>query len=304
MTDMFEEERVRTVTLVLQGGHLIRLGGAVDVVALTRYLEEPSGQGGVIEIASGTSERLILRRDALLGIMDGYAAPAAIQSAQDQLVSPYYRLEQFLSDEEQKTVIERIISREQEFEPSRVTTAIEGVRKSILLNDDAHIRGLFRKKIYHLMPKITQALGLPSASAPAASEFECQITAHLDGGFYHAHTDNGSSDTASRVLSYVYYFQTRPHSFFGGELKLYEPRLEDGMDVTGGDYLLIKPENNSIVFFPSQITHEVLPTYVPSQAFIDSRFTVNGWVRHTVDGPTDLVVDQGGNDASAKLPAA
>jgi SM-20-related protein len=81
------------------------------------------------------------------------------------------------------------------------------------------------------------------------------------------------------VFSYVYYFQSRSRAFFGGELKLYEPQIESGVGVIGRDYCTIQPKDNSIVFFPSHVWHEVLPTYVPSGAFGDSRFTVNGWVR-------------------------
>jgi Rps23 Pro-64 3,4-dihydroxylase Tpa1-like proline 4-hydroxylase len=32
------------------------------------------------------------------------------------------------------------------------------------------------------------------------------------------------------------------------------------------------------VFFPSQSEHEILPVRVPSRAFGDGRFTVNGWI--------------------------
>jgi SM-20-related protein len=281
---MSNESRVRTVTLVLQGGHLIRLGGAVDISALAKYLEEPLGVGGTIEIASGTSDRLILRREALLGIMDGYA-DVGNQPAQGALVQPYFRLEEFLTTDEHEIIVKRCMLREQEFEPSRVTTGLEGVRNSMLLKDDEIIGPLFRQKIHDLGPQIIQALNI-EWNWSQCGEIECQITAHFDGGFYHVHTDNGSSDTASRVFSYVYYFQTRPHSFFGGELKLYEPRVEDGVDVTGADYLLVKPIDNSIVFFLSQLTHEVLPTYVPTKAFADSRFTVNGWVRRSTNPAT------------------
>jgi SM-20-related protein len=33
------------------------------------------------------------------------------------------------------------------------------------------------------------------------------------------------------------------------------------------------------VLFPSQYLHEVLPVRCPSHQFVDSRFTLNGWVR-------------------------
>ena len=101
------------------------------------------------------------------------------------------------------------------------------------------------------------------------------------GEFFHAHNDNGSPTTANRLVSYVYYFRARSSGFFGGELKLYNSRVENGVDLIGHDFHLISPKDNSIVFFPSRIWHEVLPTYVPSGAFCNSRFTVNGWIKQT-----------------------
>jgi SM-20-related protein len=43
-------------------------------------------------------------------------------------------------------------------------------------------------------------------------------------------------------------------------------------------YTDVEPHNNSILFFPSYVLHEVLPIRCPSGAFADGRFTLNGWV--------------------------
>jgi Rps23 Pro-64 3,4-dihydroxylase Tpa1-like proline 4-hydroxylase len=45
-----------------------------------------------------------------------------------------------------------------------------------------------------------------------------------------------------------------------------------------GDYRAVVPEQNQIVFFRSELLHEITPVVCPSQAFADSRFTVNGWL--------------------------
>jgi Rps23 Pro-64 3,4-dihydroxylase Tpa1-like proline 4-hydroxylase len=108
-------------------------------------------------------------------------------------------------------------------------------------------------------------------------DIECQGTAHLDGGYFQIHNDSGSKETATRLMTFVYYFASKPDSFLGGELKIYE----SGADKTGhrANFVLVQPTDNTIVFFPSGALHEVLPTYVPSKKFSDSRFTVNGWIR-------------------------
>jgi SM-20-related protein len=40
----------------------------------------------------------------------------------------------------------------------------------------------------------------------------------------------------------------------------------------------IAPADNMIVFFDSRLMHEVQPLKVPSGAFEDGRFTLNGWL--------------------------
>jgi len=163
-------------------------------------------------------------------------------------------------------VVAQALAREADFEVSKVSSGRDEYRKSILLDHDRLVEPLFRSKIQGEAVDIARSLGLNLASSPEFESIECQVTAHLDGGFYHAHTDTGSSETQERIFSYVYYFQSRPNAFFGGELKLYEPLVDNGLDVTGARYSLIAPEDNSIVFFPSHIMHEVLPTYVRSGA--------------------------------------
>nr|WP_249815454.1 2OG-Fe(II) oxygenase [Bradyrhizobium sp. 168] len=105
------------------------------------------------------------------------------------------------------------------------------------------------------------------------------MTAHQDRGFFLVHSDNGSPGTAKRCLSFVYYFRAKKSSFYGGELRIYRSPFERRSTFFGDDYALVYPEDNSIVFFPSSVAHEVLPTYVPSKLFHDSRFTVNGWIQ-------------------------
>ena len=279
---MTDSPKMRTVTLVLKGGHLIKLGGAVDVPSLIGRMQDHSPEGEIIDVLSSPNERLILRREALLAVMDNYATfdeklNSASKSDSTFPVRPCVLIEDYLSSEEHQRVLARALSREAEFETSKVTHGRQDYRCSLVLKHDEIVGELFRAKIQHSVREIATSLGLGLNDTPSIDAIECQITAHRDGGFYRVHIDTGSAQLENRVLSYVYYFRKRPHSFFGGELKLYEPTAEDGVDVAA----LVKPKDNSIVFFASHILHEALPTYVPSNAFCDSRFTVNGWVRNS-----------------------
>ena len=132
------------------------------------------------------------------------------------------------------------------------------------------------KRIQAIIPDILSKLNLSPFSV---SQIESQLTAHNDGNYYKLHNDNGSPDTATRELTYVYYFYQEPKPFSGGELLVYDSKIENNVYVNAETFKTVEPRNNSIIFFLSRYMHEVLPVNCPSQAFGDSRFTINGWVR-------------------------
>jgi SM-20-related protein len=71
----------------------------------------------------------------------------------------------------------------------------------------------------------------------------------------------------------VHYLAARqPPAWDGGELWIVDPAAPDAPPV------VVSPEDGSTVLFPSELEHEVRPVRVPSGAFADGRFTVNGWV--------------------------
>ncbi len=74
-----------------------------------------------------------------------------------------------------------------------------------------------------------------------------------------------------------------PKAFSGGELLLYNSKIENNLYVNAESFTKIEPRNNSIVFFLSRCMHEVLPVNCKSKAFADSRFTINGWVRRAIN---------------------
>jgi Rps23 Pro-64 3,4-dihydroxylase Tpa1-like proline 4-hydroxylase len=112
-----------------------------------------------------------------------------------------------------------------------------------------------------------------------ATQIETQLTAHNDGHYYRVHNDSGSADTCTRVLTYVYYFHHQPKAFTGGELRVYDSHIQQNTYVQAESFHTVEPLDNSIVFFPSHVMHEVLTIHCPSRAFLDSRFTINGWIR-------------------------
>jgi SM-20-related protein len=164
----------------------------------------------------------------------------------------------FLDSEERSKLDFLVQDQKAYFVPTTTSTGAANYRESkVLFCEFSPIVN----KVAELIPQVSSILGLPNQ----CSQIECQITHHRDGCFYRAHNDNGSPETATRFISYVYYFHAQPKEFLGGQLKI-------------GD-IYVEPEDNTIVFFPSGLIHEVLPVVVPSDRWENGRFTVNGWVR-------------------------
>ena len=142
-------------------------------------------------------------------------------------------------------------------------------RRSTVIYDNqfAGMAATLERAVRLRLPEVEAALAVPPFEI---GSFEIQLTSHNDGEYYKWHTDNGTRDTASRVITFVYYFYGQPRKFRGGELIIYQP---------GAQPAIIDPENDSIVFFPSHTRHEVKAVTCPSEQFEDGRFTLNGWIR-------------------------
>jgi Rps23 Pro-64 3,4-dihydroxylase Tpa1-like proline 4-hydroxylase len=110
---------------------------------------------------------------------------------------------------------------------------------------------------------------------------EIQLTASGDGDYFRLHHD--SDDTSTRELSFVYFFYAEPRGFSGGELRIYDADVIEGERAPTDRSQMISPRQDVLVVFPSRNEHELLPVRVPSKAFENSRFTVNGWI-HRADG--------------------
>ncbi|MEH2366639.1 2OG-Fe(II) oxygenase [Nostoc sp.] len=200
-----------------------------------------------------------------------------IQLQNDYILdSDYIQIDNFLQPEEHKHLLKYVLDKESDFLPSNTSTKDINYRQSMVIYSFPEFSELILKRIQAMIPDIMSKLNLPLFSV---SQVESQLTAHNDGNYYKLHNDNGSPDTTTRELTYVYYFYQEPKSFSGGELLIYDSKIENNVYVNAETFKTVKPRNNSIVFFLSRYMHEVLPVNCPSQAFGDSRFTINGWVR-------------------------
>ncbi len=142
-------------------------------------------------------------------------------------------------------------------------------RRSTVIYDNqlVDVARTLERAIRLRLPEVKTALAVPPFDI---ASFEIQLTSHNDGEYYKWHTDNGTRDTAARVITFVYYFYGQPRKFSGGELVIYQPDAKPAV---------IDPQNDSIVFFASHTRHEVKAVTCPSGQFEDGRFTLNGWIR-------------------------
>ncbi|ABB58510.1 2OG-FeII oxygenase superfamily protein [Synechococcus elongatus PCC 6311] len=212
--------------------------------------------------------------------LSGIANHLAVESSTGKPDILYWRILDFLSPEKLQQLWNYLLTARSQFNPAHNSAGLNNYRQSLFTAPPPEIYSEISEKILGALIPIADEL--PNSSQEIG-EIEMQITAHNDGHYYKIHNDNGSPDTATRFLTYVYYFYRQPKPFTGGELRLYELAIKDGFYVAGDRYQDIEPLHNSLIVFPSHYMHEVLPIRCPSQRFEDSRFTVNGWIRVAID---------------------
>lgn len=198
--------------------------------------------------------------------------------------SPFLRIENFLNDADYSALWALVTACAAHLRPSRVygdgAAVLKGEellqvdplsRISTLALADADLRAFLLPKLEAVM----EALGLPGRfglSDVRGGQVEMQVTSHLDGGFFSLHRDTGPA-TPDRTLTFVYYLARLPVRYGGGDLLLHD---EEGGNPSG-NFTRIAPINNSLVLFPSDRLHEVLPITCDSTAPLDGRVTINGW---------------------------
>ena len=281
------------VTLLLSGGQEYTLSVPTQDLLLRQLFEVVMDWEGKrarrlfqIPIHQGKAmltfpcDRLVaLITNPPLAIQQPIAAPIQPSyppTPQNLLPSNFVQLDQFLPPQQHQHLLQQVLRRKANFVSASTSTSDRNHRRSKVLYDFPEVTALITQQIQAVLPNVVAQLGLVPLPL---SQIEAQITAHTDGNYYQVHNDNGSPDTASRELTYVYYFNREPKAYSGGELRLYDSRIENSFFVKAESFKTIEPRNNSIIFFLSRYMHEVLPVRCPSKSFADSRFTVNGWVR-------------------------
>jgi hypothetical protein len=209
--------------------------------------------------------------------------PVAVAERPAVLPAKCCVLDEFLAPQELTDLTQFALGHESDFSTSQVISPVAegGVidyehRRSRVLMDLEQYQEMILQRIKSVLPQVLRELEMEDF---AVADIEAQITASNDGDFFRFHSDNSNGRAASRYLTFVYFFQSEPRQFEGGELRLHDARLEAGVYASEGSYQTIIPQQNQIVFFPCELLHEITQVSCPSGRFADSRFTLNGWLR-------------------------
>jgi SM-20-related protein len=225
------------------------------------------------------SEHLVglITEPPLMVLQEEETTQSPVKQAQSTeiLSSSYVEIDNFLTIEEHKQLLDYVFRQESAFVPTNTSTNEADYRRSMVLYSFPEFSQLIINRLQGILPDVFSKLGIQPFPV---SQIESQLTSHNDGNYYKVHNDNGSPNTATRELTYVYYFYREPKPFLGGELRLYDSKIENNFYVKAQSFKTIEPRNNSVVLFLSRYMHEVLPVRCPSKAFADSRFTINGWI--------------------------
>jgi Rps23 Pro-64 3,4-dihydroxylase Tpa1-like proline 4-hydroxylase len=211
------------------------------------------------------------------------------------LVARYVRLTDFLSPAQHQKLLEHALACQAEFKELGIVgrqgedTLNYHVRRSRTLYGARldEIWDMFDRRLHGILPGVRKELGMAWFHL---GKVERQLTAHGSGGFFAPHRDNGHAIAKNRRVSCVYYFHASPRRFTGGELRLYDTWMTPPSGSTAAaTYTTVTPVNNSIVFFPSDMFHEVRPVRCETDAFASSRFTVTIWFH---EGPRPTPVEE------------
>ena len=179
--------------------------------------------------------------------------------------APYVRVVEFLSEEGAQRVLREMLERRSEFRPKGAQAAA-AAPAFYRMAGPLPLWGEFVDRFERLAPMLVERFEI-DLSAP---RLELLGQAYNDGGSFARHSDaTAGGPNWQRRLSGIYYVHQRPRRFEGGGLAIHDGK---------GRRYVIEPDHNSALFFPRDLSHEVLPVRCASHAFEDSRFAVNVWI--------------------------
>jgi len=147
-------------------------------------------------------------------------------------------------------------------------------RNSLSLVDDpdvARISGTIEAHITVRLAAILETLQEPLFRVGRTS---ASCVCFRNGSYFRRHVDVLKRRAGKRRLTWVYYLNSEPKRFSGGDLLLGSP---------GTDRAVLEPAHGKFVVFSSAIAHEVTTVSLDPDDFGDARFSITGFIS---DQPT------------------
>ena len=234
------------------------------------------------QITSANSSIVAPATSKIPTFIPNFSQSTSNQNQSKILPIKYLQIDNFLEPQELEAALTIAIKNKNNFNDSsvhnKITNQVKKFRQSSVLHHKFYpeLAKSIQNQVLKTLPSVLEKLNHPNFSI---YNIVIQLTAHNDSCFYTIHSDANTEMTATREMTYIYYFYQEPKSFSGGELVIYETKVDGNNLSKHNDFKAIEPRNNSIIFFPSRYLHEVLPVSCPTKAFEHSRFTFNGWIR-------------------------
>ncbi len=175
----------------------------------------------------------------------------------------------------QGSVLKRFIELSDKFSPSSVTngnapTVNIVYRNSMSLRDDPYLDELAGKillKIKNALPHILEELNLPNFEW---GDVDYSCVSFQDGCFFIRHRDRINAAIGRRMLTWVYYLNTEPRQFTGGDLVIYSN--------SGEPVDRVEAQPGLLIVFRSDTLHEVEEVKMADSNFAGSRLAVTGFI--------------------------
>ena len=172
--------------------------------------------------------------------------------------------------------LKRMVSKQERFSRSTVASGrslnpgyTHKNRNSLSLVDDpdvARISGAIESQIAARLAWILETLNEPPFRI---GRTRSSCICFRNGSFFRPHIDTLKYRAGKRRLTWVYYLNSEPKRFSGGDLVLYHSDL---------DRRVLEPVHGRIVVFRSAISHEVTPVALSPDDFGDARFSITGFI--------------------------
>lgn len=196
--------------------------------------------------------------------------------ATDFAPAPFVLFDRFLEPAANRSLLDDAIARQALFRETEVYKAARGQppnRTNLVSYELGPAGDIMRALVARHLPLLCERLGKPLFDIKF---IQLKLAAYANGDFFKPHHDNGENNPL-RVISFVYYFNQLPKPYTGGDLLLYDTRFQPGAYVRSL-FTRIVPQNNSIIFFPSEYFHEVSTVVIGNDEFRSCRFTMAGHV--------------------------